>query len=77
MCDSALPLIWRYYQSANHLDQPFRIREPAPQGHKKCQNVLPCSDFYRDQAQCRPCFHGVLQREKRNTISQKSRRELP
>ena len=59
-----------------HLDQPFRIREPAPLGHKKCsrcQATRPCSDFYRGRAQCRQCFNGVLQREKRKRIGQKSR----
>ena len=50
-----------------HLDQPFRIREPAPLGHKKCsccQQTRPRSDFYRGRAQCRQCFNGILKRKK-------------
>jgi hypothetical protein len=59
-----------------HLDQPFRIREPAPPSHKRCsccQETRPCSDFYRDRAQCIGCFNGILQRKKRQRMSQKSR----
>jgi hypothetical protein len=51
-----------------HLDQPFRIREPAPAGQKRCsccQATLPCSDFYRGRAQCCYCYNGILQRKKR------------
>ena len=51
-----------------HLEQPFRIREPAAEGHKKCsccQKARPCSDFYPGRAQCRQCFNGILKREKR------------
>ena len=51
-----------------HLDQPFRVREPVPPGHKRCsccQESRPLPDFYRNRRQCRNCFNRVLQQKKR------------
>ncbi len=58
-----------------HLDQPFRVREPVPKGHKRCtccQEPRPFSDFYRNRRQCRRCFNGPLQYKKRKRMAQKS-----
>jgi MacB-like protein len=63
-----------------HLDQPFRLREPVPAGHKRCtccQESRPFSDFYQKRAQCRGCFNGKLQRAKRARSGQKSRQGPP
>jgi hypothetical protein len=59
-----------------HLDPPFRILEPAAEGHKRCsccQETRPVSAFYRGRRQCIGCFNGRLKREKRQKKSQKPR----
>lgn len=58
-----------------YLDPPFRLREPVPDGSKRCsccKEPRPVSDFYHRRAQCRACFNGKLQRKKRARSGEKS-----
>lgn len=58
-----------------YLEPPFRLREPVPDGYKRCtccQEPRPVSDFYRKRAQCRDCFNGKLLRKKRVRSAEKA-----
>jgi hypothetical protein len=63
-----------------HLEQPFRLHEPVPEGRRRCsscQEARLVSDFYPKRSQCRRCFNGKLQRKKRARTAQKSGRGRP
>lgn len=50
------------------LESPFRIREPMPKGHKRCNTcneTKPMEAFYKRRSQCRECFNTKLQQMKR------------